>query len=134
MNVQSFPNLGSDLTSKIISCAINVHRQLGAGLLESIYEECFLIELEEAKINFESQKTIPLIYNKKQLKSSFRLDLLIENKVIVELKAVDKLLPIHQSQIMTYMKLSRTELGLIINFNEVLLKNGIKRVALSSHD
>ncbi|MDP3876562.1 MAG: GxxExxY protein [Methylobacter sp.] len=118
----------NNITNEIIGAAIEVHRELGPGLMESIYEECLSIELTSRNVYFEQQKIIPVLYKKQVIKSNFRLDLLVENKVIVELKAVENLLPIHTAQLLTYLKLTECRIGLLINFNVPVLKNGIKRI------
>lgn len=117
------------LTQKVIGACIDLHRHLGPGLLESAYEECLCYELAQLGIRFERQKPLPVKYKSVSLDCGYRLDLVIENRVIVELKAVENLLPIHEAQLLTYLKLSGLTLGLLINFNVPVLKNGIKRVA-----
>jgi GxxExxY protein len=116
------------LTETIIGCAIEVHRALGPGLLESVYEECLCYELHLKNLSFERQKILPLAYKEVKLESGYRLDLIIEGKVIVELKCVEKLLPVHEAQIMTYLRLTRIKTGLLINFFTPVLKDGIKRI------
>ena len=118
------------LTQAIIGAAIEVHRLLGPGLLESSYEECFCCELHLRKLNFERQKPIPVVYKAIKLESGYRLDLLVEMKVIVELKSVDALGPLHEAIILTYMRLSGHHLGLLINFNVPMLKDGVRRYIL----
>jgi GxxExxY protein len=120
----------NQLTSKIIQAAIMVHDELGPGLLESVYERCLAEVLQEFGFKVEVQKPLPVIFRGKQLDLNFRLDLLVNDEVVVELKAVEVVLPIHEAQLFTYLKLSRKNVGLIINFNVRLLKNGIKRVVL----
>lgn len=117
------------LTEKVIGACIDLHRHLGPGLLESAYEECLCYELAQLGIRFERQKPLPVKYKSVNLDCGYRLDLVIENRIIVELKAVESLLPIHEAQLLTYLKLSGLTLGLLINFNVPVLKNGIKRVA-----
>jgi len=119
-----------ELTQKIIGTAIEVHKQMGPGLLESVYEECLLRELDLQEISFLRQVSLPIEYKGIKLESSLKLDLLIENKVIVELKAVDSILPIHQAQILSYMKLAKKRVGLLINFNITKLTDGIERFVL----
>lgn len=116
------------LSEKVIGAAINVHRALGPGLLESAYEACLAFELRDAGLLVDAQKPLPVMYRGVKLDCGYRLDLVVENKVILELKAVEKLLPIHEAQLLSYLKLSGLQLGLLINFNSVLLKNGIKRL------
>jgi len=120
-----YPN--AELTSRIIDAAIEVHRHLGPGLIESVYEVCLCHELTERNLNFERQKEIALIYKGISLESVCRLDLVVEGKVILELKSVDQLHPIHEAQLLTYLKLSGIKTGLLINFNSRLLKDGIRR-------
>jgi GxxExxY protein len=118
------------VASGAIECAFKVHRQMGPGLLESVYESCLRHELKKSGLNFECQKMLPVIYDDLTLESGLRLDVVVESQVILELKAVEMLLPIHQAQVLTYLKLTGLRLGLLINFNTVLLKDGIKRVVL----
>ncbi len=117
----------NQITSEIIGCAINVHRVLGPGLLESAYEECLASELKNAGLRIERQKPVPVTFKDIKLKCGYRIDILVEDTVIVELKSVDQLAPIHEAQILTYLKFSNKQIGLLINFNVLLLKNGIKR-------
>lgn len=117
-----------ELSKIIIGCGIRVHSKLGPGLLESAYEECLFYELRKEGLNAEKQKVLPLIYEEIQLDAGYRLDLLVEDKVIIEIKACDELNDIHLAQVLTYLKLSNCKLGLLINFNVKLLKDGIKRV------
>ncbi len=119
------------LSNVIIGKAIEVHKQLGAGLLESAYEACLAYELTLAGIRFERQKPIPVKYKEIELDCGFRVDLLVDHLVIVELKAVDELTPIHDAQVLTYLKLTGCKLGLSFNFNVVRLHHGIKRFALN---
>ena len=114
----------SVLTGKIIGAAIDVHRQLGPGLLESVYEECLCIELDNRGLKFDRQKAIGLRYKNRELGNKLVLDLLVENNVIVELKAVKKLEAIHEAQLLTYLKLTNNKYGLLINFNVQVLKDG----------
>jgi len=120
----------NEITSKIIGAAIEVHKSLGPGLLERTYEECLCIELEENGLNYEKQLLLPIRYKNRELKDAYRIDVLVEKEVIVELKSVEKILNIHKAQLLTYMKLSNKKLGLLMNFNVDLLKNGIKRLIL----
>jgi GxxExxY protein len=116
------------LTERIIGAAIEVHRNLGPGLLESAYETCLSFELAERGLNVEAQKPLPVIYKDVHLDAGYRLDLLVEDQVIVEIKAVEQLAPIHQAQLLSYLKISGRKVGLLINFNVQILKNGIKRL------
>jgi GxxExxY protein len=124
------PFENDQLTEKVIGLAIEVHRQLGPGLLESAYEECLCLELKEAGLAFRRQVALPIIYKSIRLDCGYRLDLLIEDQLILELKSVDGLLPIHEAQVLTYMKLSGVRTGLLLNFNSAVLKSGIRRLML----
>jgi len=124
----------NELTERVIGACIEIHRALGPGLLESAYEECLCYELSQVGIKFERQKALPVHYKEVNLECGYRLDLLIEQKLIVELKAVEHLLPIHEAQLLTYLKLSGLTLGLLINFNVPVLKSGIKRIANNFQD
>jgi GxxExxY protein len=130
MSYHSIPPELDQLSSEIIGLAIKVHKVLGPGLLESSYKECFYYELVKAGYFAEKEKSLPLVYETIKLDIGYRVDLLIENKLIVEIKAVDALADIHTAQVLTYLKLSGNRLGLLINFNVPLLKNGIKRLVL----
>ena len=116
------------LTDEIIGSAIEVHRSLGPGLLESAYETCLAYERGQRGINVERQKSLPVMYREVKLEAGYRLDLLVEGLVIVEVKAVERLLPIHDPQLISYLRLSGCSLGLLINFNVNLLKQGIRRL------
>jgi GxxExxY protein len=120
----------NEITGQIIGAAIEVHKFLGPGLLESAYEACLVYELAQRKVKVERQKPLPVVYKNVKLDTGYRIDLLVENEVLVELKAVEFLLPVHEAQILSYMKLSECKLGLLINFNVKLLKQGIKRFSL----
>jgi GxxExxY protein len=120
----------NDLSSAIISAAIEVHRALGPGLLESAYEQCLAQELSLRNIAFERQKPLPVYYKGTQLDCGYRLDLLIDGTIVVEVKAIEALLPIHHAQLLSYLKLGGWKLGLLINFHVPLLRDGIKRVVL----
>ncbi|MEZ0611318.1 GxxExxY protein [Fibrella sp. WM1] len=109
-------------------CALKVHRRLGPGLFESAYEECFAYELTKANIFYERQKVLPLVYEDIHLDMGYRLDFLIEQKVIFELKCMETLKDVHAAQLLTYLRLTDCKLGLLLNFNVILLKDGIKRV------
>jgi GxxExxY protein len=117
---------GSEVTERILQCAIAVHKALGPGLLESTYEEALCVELEEAHLAYERQAPVPVVYKGKTV-GEHRLDLLVERSVVVEIKAVARLDPVFQAQVLTYMKLSGCRIGLLINFHTPLLKQGIKR-------
>ena len=120
----------NELSRKIIGAAIEVHKQLGPGLLESTYEECLAYEFLQREIPFERQKPLPVIYKEVRLDAGFRADFLVGGLVIVELKAVDRLAKIHEAQVLTYLKLTHCKLGLLINFNVPLLKDGVRRLVL----
>ncbi len=119
----------NQITERVIGAAIAVHRALGPGLLESAYETCLMYELTQQGLKVEAQRPLPVVYREVRLDCGYRLDLLVEDAVIVELKSVDQLAPIHTAQLMSYLKLSGCKVGLLINFNETLLKNGIVRKA-----
>lgn len=116
------------LATEVIGAAIKVHKQLGPGLLESAYKECLYYELFKSGVSVEKEKAVPLIYEDVKLDCGYRLDLILENKLIIEVKSVEALNDIHLAQTLTYLKLSKCKLGLLINFNVLLLKDGIKRV------
>lgn len=118
------------LSRQVIGCAIEVHRTLEAGLLEATYEKCLAYELGLAGLSYSAQELLPVNYKGVVIDCGYRLDLMVENKLIVELKSVEKLQKIHEAQILTYMKLAGKSIGLLINFNETVLKNGIKRFVL----
>lgn len=122
--------LYKDLTGKIVDCAVKVHKLLGPGLLESAYEECLYQELMECGISSIKQVPMPLIYKGRKLELGYRLDLLVEDKVVIEVKSVDCLNPVHTAQLMTYLKLSGCKIGLLINFNVAFLKEGIRRIII----
>jgi GxxExxY protein len=118
----------NELSKIVFDCGLKVHKALGPGLLESAYEECLFYELLKANVHVEKQKGLPLVYEEVKLDIGYRTDLIVENKLIVEIKAVEALNDIHLAQILTYLKLSKCKLGLLINFNVVLFKDGVKRV------
>jgi len=122
------------ITDAIIGAAIEVHRALGPGLLESAYEACLAFELAQRGLRVSQQKPLPVIYKGVELEVGYRLDLLVEDAVIVELKAVDHLAPIHEAQLLSYLKLSGYSVGLLINFNVQVLKHGIKRLVYNFED
>lgn len=120
----------NDLSSKIISAAITVHKELGPGLLESVYQSCMVLELTNNGLRVKDQVQLPVVYRGITVHDQgFRLDLLVEDTVIVELKSVDKVQPVHKKQLLTYLKIAQKPLGLLINFNEELLVNGITRIS-----
>lgn len=120
----------SNLTEKIIGLAIEVHKELGPGLLENTYKQCLAYELKNNDIQFQLEVNLPVKYKEVQISCGYRIDMLIDDKIIIELKNVEKIIPIHEAQPLTYMKLSNKKIGLLINFNEELLKKGIKRLIL----
>ena len=120
----------NQITEKIIGSAIAVHKELGPGLLESAYEECLMYELRKAGLSAERQVPVPVVYKEIKLDCGYRIDILVEKQVIIELKTVETILPVHEAQILTYLKFAKKEIGLLINFNVILLKNGIKRYRL----
>ena len=122
--------LFKDLSGQIYDCIFTVHRALGPGLLESIYELCLKKELEDAGLFVEQQKIIPLTYKGLTFETGYRIDLLVERKIILELKAVETMNPVYKAQLLTYMKLSEIKLGLLVNFNVPLIKDGISRAVL----
>jgi len=119
----------NNLTGEVIAAAIEVHKILGPGLLESTYEECLCRELGLRKFSFERQKGLPIEYKGLTLDCGYRLDIIVESRLILELRACERLLPIHQAQILTYLKLTGLKVGLLINFNVPILKEGIKRIS-----
>jgi GxxExxY protein len=125
----------NELSSKIIKAAINVHKELGPGLLESVYQKCMVIELRLMGLEAEFEIPLPVNYKGQQVDDDgFRIDLLVENEIIVELKSVEKMQKVYPKQLLTYLKLAKKQLGLLINFNEVWLKDGIKRIVNTPHD
>ena len=119
-----------ELSKRVIGCAIEVHRQIGPGLLESAYEQCLAYELGRLRIGFQLQCPLPVHYKEIRLDCGYRIDMLIENCLIIELKSVTELLKIHEAQILTYMKLAEVSTGLLINFNQTKLTDGIRRFVL----
>jgi len=119
----------NDLTSKILKCAFKVHTELGPGLLESAYVECLYFELKQIGLLVEKQKALPLIYYDVSLEAGYRIDLYVEHRIVIEIKSVESLNDVHVAQVLTYLKLSESRIGLLINFNVKSLKNGIKRLA-----
>ena len=122
--------LYEDLTREIFGAAIEVHRALGPGLLESAYEQCLCRELGLRRVQFQRQVPLPVSYKGLRLDCGYRLDLVVEEKVVLEIKAVESLVPIHDAQLLTYLRLSSLRLGLLMNFNVALMKDGVKRIAL----
>ncbi|TAN13710.1 MAG: GxxExxY protein [Chitinophagaceae bacterium] len=118
----------NEIASRIVNAAYNVHSELGPGLLESTYEACLSYELSQMDLAFEVQKALPVIYHNVKLECGYRMDILVNNKVVIEIKSVEALNDVHMAQILTYLKLSGCKLGFLINFNVKLIKHGIKRV------
>ncbi len=118
----------NEITEKIIGCAIEVHRNLGPGLLESTYEACLYYELQKGGLSVKTQLGLPLIYKEIKLEVGYRMDFLVEGRVVLEIKSVEALNDIHTAQVLTYLKLSNCKIGLLINFNVLRLKDGIKRL------
>ena len=118
----------NEISSKIIGAAIEVHKQLGPGLLESTYETCLAYELKQMGLDVKQQQALPVVYKEVKLDAGYRIDLLIENKVIIEIKSVESLADIHTAQLLTYLKLKDLKLGLLINFNSVRVVDGLKRI------
>ncbi len=119
----------NELSNIIIGCAMEVHKQLGPGLLESAYKECMYYELKNLKLDVQKEKALPIVYKEVKLDHGYRIDLLVNNKVVIEVKTVDFFVEVHTAQLLTYLKLGNYKLGLILNFYVSSLKNGIKRVA-----
>lgn len=119
-----------DISRLVVDCAFNVHRQLGPGLLENAYEECLSILLTKHNIPFQRQVTMPLYFEGQKIDVGYRLDLIVNNELIVEIKSTEKIIPLHQAQLTTYLKLSGIKAGLLINFNSKMFKDGIKRIVL----
>ena len=119
----------NELSKIVFDCALKVHQTLGPGLLESAYEECLFYELKKTGLEVQKQKALPLVYEDVKLDVGYRIDIIIENKLIIEVKSVDVLNDVHFAQLLTYLKLTNCKLGLLINFNVTLIKNGIKRIA-----
>ncbi len=126
----SFPT--DRITEKIIGCAIEVHRNLGPGLLESAYELCLVYELENANCSFQRQVELPLTYKGLHLSAGYRMDFIVEGRVIIEIKAVESIKPVHYAQLMTYMRLSQKPTGLLLNFHSPYMRTGIKRLRLQT--
>ena len=129
-NYSEIPAELNDLSGKIIGLGIDIHKDLGPGLLESSYRECLAYKIGKAGLSVQKEVRLPLIYDEVKLDVGYRIDLLIENKLIIEIKAVESLADSHTAQLLTYMKLAKIRVGLLINFNVTLLKNGIKRLVL----
>ena len=122
----------NEIAKIVFESGLQIHKTLGPGLLESAYEECLYFDLVNAGLEVEKQKSLPLIYKEIKLDAGYRVDFLIENKVIIEIKSIEALHPIHTAQVLTYLKLSNCKLALLINFNVLLFKDGVKRIILGS--
>lgn len=118
----------NELTERILGACIEIHRVLGPGLLESAYEECLCYELSQAGLQFQRQVSLPVAYKSVQLECGYRLDVLVEGAVVVEVKAVEHLLPVHEAQLLTYLRLTGVSVGLLVNFHSSMLMNGVKRI------
>jgi GxxExxY protein len=137
MTNEEFIAISEDLQAisyKVIGLAIEVHRQLGPGLLESAYQECLFYEIKKAGLKVEKEITLPIIYKEIKLDQGYRIDLLVENKLVIELKTVENYTSVHFAQILTYLKLGNYPLGLLINYNSKILKNNIKRFINTTSD
>jgi GxxExxY protein len=117
-----------EVTEKVIGAAIEVHRRLGPGLMESVYEECLCYELQQARLGFQRQVQLPIVYKGIKLDAGYRMDVVVADAVVLELKAVETLLPVHSAQLLTYLKLSGKSVGLLMNFNEPILRKGLRRL------
>jgi GxxExxY protein len=121
---------GSELSEAVIGLAIEVHRQLGPGLLESVYEQCLCFELGQAALAYQRQVALPVIYKKIRLDCGYRMDVVVEHQLVIEIKAVERFLPVHEAQMLTYLRLSGLRVALLMNFNSVALKDGLRRFVL----
>jgi len=119
-----------DLTERVIGLAIDVHRHLGPGLLESAYEECLCFELKQADIEHRRQVPLPVVYKDVRLDCGYRIDIVVRRQLIVEIKAIERVVPVHEAQILTYLRLSGYKIGLLLNFNSIVLKDGLRRFVL----
>ena len=118
----------NEISKIVVDCCFKVHTELGPGLLESVYEEVLSYELIKRGLNLERQRGIPVVYDNIKMELGFRADIIVENKVIIELKSIEAIAPVHTNQLLTYLKLTGIKLGLLVNFNEALIKDGIKRI------
>ena len=119
-----------DISKRVVDCAFHVHKQLGPGLLENAYEECLCILLNKENIPFQRQVQMPLFFENQKIDVGYRVDIIVQDELIIELKSVEKIIPLHHAQLLTYMRLSKISAGLLINFNSKLFKEGIKRFVL----
>ena len=118
----------NELSRIVFELGMKIHRKLGAGLFESVYEECLFYELKKAGLKVEKQKTLPIVYEELKIENAFRLDLIVEDKVILEIKTVENIYDVHKAQLLTYLKMTNCKLGLILNFRTAVFKDGVKRV------
>jgi len=123
-------NIENDLSTIAVDCIFKVHKALGPGLLESTYEKCLLHEFDKRGLTVEAQKTLPVIYDDIKIDAGYRIDLLLEDELIIEVKAVEKMIPLYQAQLMTYLKLANIKTGLLVNFNNKLIKDCIRRISI----
>lgn len=126
----ALPHETETIARDVVDAAVKIHWTLGPGLLESVYEKCMAIELKKRGLHCEQQVSMPIVYEGVSIQPALRLDLIVEDRVVVELKSVEKLLPVHEAQLLTYLKLSGMRLGLLLNFNVALMKHGIRRIIL----
>ena len=124
--------LHQELSHTIIAAAIEVHKNLGPGLLEAVYKHCLGLELETQGLKYQKELDVPLVYKNRKIDHCFRLDFLVENAIVLELKSIETMLPVHEAQLLTYLRLSGKQVGLLINFNVPILKQGIRRCVLSA--
>lgn len=129
MNIEAITSQINKLTEKIIGCAIEVHSAIGPGLLESAYEECLCYELAQRGIKFERQVPLPISYKNVKLDCGYKMDLVVEGLIIIEIKAVERVIPVHEAQLLSYLKLYDKKIGLLLNFHVPRLRDGIKRIA-----
>jgi GxxExxY protein len=122
--------LRAELTEEVIGLAIKLHRRLGPGLLESVYEKCLCFEFQQAGIEFQRQVDVPIVYEDVAMDAGFRADIIVDRELILEIKAVEKLLPVHEAQLLTYLRMSGYHIGLLLNFNALRLKDGIRRFVM----
>ena len=120
----------TDVSKIVVDCIFKVHTSLGPGLLESTYEACLIHEIKKRNLHIENQKLLPVLYDGLKIDAGYRLDIIVENELIIELKSVEKMIPLYQAQLMTYLKLADVRTGLLVNFNVPLIKDGIKRISI----
>ncbi len=127
---EPLPDRVEKIAAEIVDAAVQIHQSLGPGLLETVYQSCLCYELSSRKIPFKTEVDVPIIYKNVRLDSGFRLDILVDDSIVLELKSVEKIIPIHEAQLLTYLKLTNTRLGFILNFNVPIMKQGTKRMIL----